>query len=169
MSMGIGGTSSYVSPLYQVQGAQASQVSSGSDSDGDSDGSGSRVHRGHGGGQMQQALLQALQSLGLSVPAQTSGTSAITQQASTGTDSDGDSDGSTSASSGIKRRHAEVHAGAVSSHQERFALGSRRSGCNWLNDQPAVQFRQRPECLNFPGRQRKRTNRFAECLYAIEF
>ena len=102
MSMSIGGTSSYVSPLYQTQGAQTSQVTSSTDSDGDGDGSGNQVRRGHGGGQMQQALMQALQSLGLSVPEQPSGSSATTQPAYSSTDSDGDSDSSTSAPSGIK-------------------------------------------------------------------
>jgi hypothetical protein len=73
MGISIGGSSSYLSPLNQVQGAQTSQVSGTSDSDGDGDGSGSRVHRGKSGGQMQQALMQAFQSLGLTPPAQPTG------------------------------------------------------------------------------------------------
>lgn len=76
--------------VYQpssVQSASASQVNRGGDPDGDGDGG--RVHHGHGrGGQMHQAMMQALQSMGLSLPQQGSNGS------SNASDSDGDNDGS---------------------------------------------------------------------------
>src|SRR5450830_719766 len=87
----------YVPPSSLIQTTQALQQPAVSDSDGDGDGSGgARVHKGGRGGQMQQAMLQALQSLGMSLPQQTS-TAASSQTASGSTDADGDTDGSTSA------------------------------------------------------------------------
>ena len=65
-------------------------------------------HHGHGHGQMQNALAQALQSLGLTLPAGTTGASPTGASATTGstaqsgTDSDGDSDGSGSAPTKIQ-------------------------------------------------------------------
>jgi hypothetical protein len=94
----------YVPPSRSTQGVQSTQRGGG-DSDGDGDG-GQKVRKsgggGHGHGQMQNVLMQALQSLGLSAPAGTSSTSSTTassgtSQSSSSTDSDGDSDGSTSA------------------------------------------------------------------------
>jgi hypothetical protein len=54
---------------------------------------------------MQQAMMQALQSLGLAVPGQPQATSGSspTSPSSTSTDSDGDSDGSTAATGSIKK------------------------------------------------------------------
>jgi len=123
--MSISGISSgYVAPATLTQGVQSSsQVSSASDPDGDGDGGAKRTHKSHGaGGQMRNALMQALQSLGLSMPTQassttptsstssTTGTSAITPTSGTtmnptigATDNDGDSDGSTSATSNVKK------------------------------------------------------------------
>ena len=71
-----------------LQGSQASQTVRASDSDGDGDGDGGRVHKSHkshgGGGQMQQALLQALQNLGLApVSAASQGPSTTSTSAST--------------------------------------------------------------------------------------
>ena len=63
-------TSGYVAPSSLIQSGKSPRVNSGTDSDGDGDGGGRRVHKGHGGGQMQQAMMQALQSLGLAVPGQ---------------------------------------------------------------------------------------------------
>jgi hypothetical protein len=95
----------YVPPSRLTQGVQSPQ-GGGADSDGDGDG-GQNVRKsgGHGHGQMQNALMQALQILGLAAPtspaapsstSSTTGTSGTTQSSSA-TDSDGDSDGSTSA------------------------------------------------------------------------
>ena len=100
--MNITSVSSYVPPLAGIQPAQASPVNSTSDPDGDGDG-GVRVRKAHGGGgQMHQALTQALQSLGLSMP-QGSSTTTSASQTPGSTDSDGDSDGSTSATGGVKQ------------------------------------------------------------------
>jgi len=124
--MSISGISSpsYVAPAPLTQGAQSSsQVSGASDPDGDGHGGGKRAHKSHGaGGQMQSALMQALQSMGLSMPQQTSGTTATSSTSSTtatsaiaaaagtttnpttgATDSDRDSDGSTSATNSVKK------------------------------------------------------------------
>lgn len=114
--MSISGISStnYVAPSPLTQGVKSSsQVSSASDTDGDGDAGGKRAHKSHGaGGQMQNALMQALQSMGLSMPL-ISGTTATGSTASTTgtttsqitgvTDSDGDSDGSSSATSSVKK------------------------------------------------------------------
>jgi len=98
MSLSITSSSNYIPPSSLVQPNQTSQVANGSDPDGDGDGG--RVHKGHGGGHMQQALTQALQSLGLSVPQPTSTQPSSTSSSST--DSDGDSDGSTSGVGNVK-------------------------------------------------------------------
>ena len=102
MSMSINGNSIAISPSVSSPGVQGSQVNKASDPDGDGDGGGHRVHKSRGGGgQMHQAMMQALQSLGLSMPQPASGSNAA-NQTSGSTDSDGDKDGSTSATSGIK-------------------------------------------------------------------
>lgn len=97
-------SSIYVAPSTNLQSTQAVQRG-GSDSDGDSDG-GQKVKKsgGHGHGQMQNVLMQALQSLGLggSTPASSTASSTATSASSQNTDSDGDSDGSTSATSSTK-------------------------------------------------------------------
>ena len=99
----------FVTPSNQTQGVQQTS-GAGGDSDGDGDG-GQKVHRSgghrHGQGSLQNALMQALQSLGLSAPAGTTGTQSTTGTGSTpqsagATDSDGDSDGTTSAASSTK-------------------------------------------------------------------
>jgi hypothetical protein len=119
MSISSLSSSIYVAPSALTQNIQSSsQVNSNTDQDGDGDGGVRRAHKG-GGGQMQNALMQALQSLGFSIPQPTASTSATT--ATTGTsavsatsstsssagataiDGDGDSDGSTSATSSIKK------------------------------------------------------------------
>lgn len=101
--MSINGVSSsnYIAPSMVISGTQNSQVNSGSDPDGDGDG-GVKKSRGHG--QMQAALMQALQSLGLSPTGTTTSTSGTnsTSQNSSSADSDGDTDGSTSATGSVK-------------------------------------------------------------------
>jgi hypothetical protein len=79
------------------------------DSDGDGDGGVKKSGGHHGGhGQMQNALAQALQSLGLTLPSGTAAASATGSPSTTvgsaqsGTDNDGDSDGSTSAPNKIQ-------------------------------------------------------------------
>jgi hypothetical protein len=118
----ISSSTTYVAPAPLTQGTQStSQISGSIDSDGDSDGSGGgggRAHRTHGGGQMQNALMQALQSLGLSMPQNSvsgassgSGTTAAAGTSATTTpstaigaiDSDGDSDGSSSSTGNVKK------------------------------------------------------------------
>jgi len=101
-------SSNYVQPSTALQGSQSVQ-GSGSDPDGDA---GQSVKRhgghGHGGGQMQDALAQALQSLGLTAASGTTATTGSTSTTGTSStasaDSDGDSDGSgsTSATGNIK-------------------------------------------------------------------
>jgi hypothetical protein len=67
--MNISGISSSVSTAASLQGAQAVPVGKTSDPDGDGDGGDGRVRKSHGGGgHVHQALMQALQSLGLTVP-----------------------------------------------------------------------------------------------------
>jgi hypothetical protein len=100
-------SSNYVAPAPLTQSIQPSQVSSTSDPDGDGDGGGARKAR-RGGGQMQNALMQALQSLGLSMPQQPTGTTASAGSTSTGqisgaTDNDGDAAGSTAAAGSVKK------------------------------------------------------------------
>jgi hypothetical protein len=92
-------SSIYVPPSSKLQGAQSAQ-GNGSDPDGDGDG-GQKVkrHGGQGHGQMQNVLMQALQSLGLG------GATGTTESRTTGTsgssaDSDGDTDGSGTAATG---------------------------------------------------------------------
>lgn len=99
-------SSIYVPPSALTQTAQSAQVNGASDPDGDGDGGGHRAHRSRGaGGQMQNALMQALQSMGFSMPQPTTATAATasTSQSGAATDSDGDTDGSTSATSSIKK------------------------------------------------------------------
>ncbi len=92
--MNISATSSFVAPLTSSQGFQPPQVDNASDPDG-----GGHAHRAHGGGgHMRQAVMQALQSLGLTPPQDASGSSA-----STSTSAGGDSSGSTSATTGVKQ------------------------------------------------------------------
>lgn len=102
----------YVPPSGQTQGTQGVQGASDPDDDGDG---GQRVqgsdHHGHGKGRgagpMQDAIMQALQSLGLNTtpaPATSNTTTAAsgTTTQGSGTDSDGDDDGSTSAAGNVK-------------------------------------------------------------------
>ena len=67
--MTIGSISNQVAPAPLAQSTPSAQVRGGSDPDGDGDGAGHghrHAHRSHGGGgRMQQALMQALQSLSL--------------------------------------------------------------------------------------------------------
>jgi hypothetical protein len=100
------GSALYVTPTSSTQSTSVSQVNGAADPDGDGDGGGGggRVHKSHGGGgQVEQALLQALQSLGISVPQAggASSTSAANSTATAGqTDSDGDNDGSSATGAG---------------------------------------------------------------------
>ena len=100
--MNISATSSLLSPLATTAGVQPTSVGSTSDPNGDGDGNGGRVHHSHRGGQMRQALMQALQSLGLSMPQATTGASASTQT-SASAEGDGDADGSTAATGNVKQ------------------------------------------------------------------
>jgi hypothetical protein len=75
----------------------------GADADGDNDGGGaSRLGKGRGqGGQIQQAIVQAFQSLGLNMPAQVN--SAAASNASAGsTNSDGNAQGSAADASSVQ-------------------------------------------------------------------
>lgn len=90
--MNISATSSIVAPLSSSQGLQPPRVNNASDPDG------GHAHRAHGGGHMRQAVMQALQSLGLTPPQDASGSSA-----STSTGAGSDSSGSTSATTGVKQ------------------------------------------------------------------
>lgn len=79
--MNISSISSAVPTITSTSGVQASPVAK--DSDGDGDGSGGRrVHSSHSGGHMHQALMQALQSLGLNMP-QSSGATGSASAAGT--------------------------------------------------------------------------------------
>ena len=145
--MSISGISSsnYVAPAALTQGA--SQVSGASDPDGDGDGGGHRSHKARGaGGQMQNALMQALQSLGLSAPQQTAATTATTAaaatgQTSTGSDSDGDNDGSTSATSSVKKDMRQfMHALFQAAKSENASSTSGTSGSGATSTDPKSNF-----------------------------
>jgi hypothetical protein len=69
--MNISGTSNSIASLSAVQGLQPQQVGSAAADDGSTP----RPHKMHGGGQMRQAVGQALQSLGLTPPASPSAAS----------------------------------------------------------------------------------------------
>lgn len=129
--MNISGISSNVTPPAGTQGVQTSQVNNASDPDGDGDGgSGGRVHKSHGGGgQMQQAMLQALQSLGLSMPQQANGSTSASQTSGS-TDSDGDSDGSTSATSGVKNDMRQLMHALFQAVKGETASGTSSTGSN---------------------------------------
>jgi hypothetical protein len=100
-SMNISSTSSSISSLAATQVLQTQQVGTAADPDGSSTGG---PHRMHGGGQLLQAMMQALQSLGLTPPAGTSATSASgTASTSTSIGSSSDSTGSTSATSTVQQ------------------------------------------------------------------
>ena len=133
----------YVSPSSALQSTQASsQLSSGSDPDGDGDG-GQKVkrHGGHGHGQMQAALMQALQSLGLT--GGTAGPSAGTPSSSSSqsaTDSDGDADGSTSTTGALKsdmRQFMQALFQAVKSEGASATTGTQASNTASGNDPKA--------------------------------
>lgn len=100
-------SSSYVSPLSSIQSTSSGNAV-GSSADPDGDGDGGRPHRAHrGGGHMQQAMAQAFQSLGLSLPQNDS----TKPSAAGATDSDADSDGSTSGVSNVRQdMHQFTHA-----------------------------------------------------------
>lgn len=100
--MNIRATSSYVPPFRGTPGVPPAQVGGAADSDGDAGGA-KRVHKSHGGGgHMPQALAQALQSLGLTLP-QGTGSAASSDPGAATTDSDGDSDASISTTGGVKQ------------------------------------------------------------------
>jgi hypothetical protein len=136
-------SSNYVAPAVLTQGS--SQVSGASDPDGD--GGGHRSHKARGaGGQMQNVLMQALQSLGLTVPQQTTATTATTAtastgQTSTGADSDGDSDGSTSATSSVKKDMRQfMHALFQAVKSENASSTSGTSGAGATSTDPKSNF-----------------------------
>jgi hypothetical protein len=114
-SIGSASSSNYLSSLSSVQSSQP-VVNSSSDPDGDGDGGGSgKVHKSrHGGGQLAQQLMQALQSLGVAMPQQPGAANAA-PNASGSKDGDSDDDGSAtssaSASGNIKHDlHQVMHA-----------------------------------------------------------
>ena len=76
-------SSPYINRSSFVKSANAVQGTGGGDADGDGDGRGRRAQGGGPAGGMGQALLQALQSLGLTPPAATS-TPATTPTTATG-------------------------------------------------------------------------------------
>jgi hypothetical protein len=127
----------YVAPSTLTQSLQpSSQVNSKTDQDEAGNGA---VHRGHkgghkgGGGQVKDALMQALQSMGLSMPQPTTGASAVTATSgttsSTGAiDSDGDSDGSTSATSSVKKDMGQFMHALFQAVKNEAAAGSSTAG-----------------------------------------
>jgi hypothetical protein len=136
-------SSNYVAPVALTQGS--SQISGASDPDGD--GGGHRSHKARGaGGQMQNVLLQALQSLGLSMPQQSSATTVTTAasstgQTSSGTDSDGDNDGSTSATSSVKKDMRQfMHALFPAVKSENASSTSGGSGTGTSSTDPKSNF-----------------------------
>jgi hypothetical protein len=141
MSIGSISSSNYVAPAALTQ---SSQVSGASDPDGDGDGGGHRSHKSRGaGGQMQNALMQALQSLGLSMPQQGSATTgtASTGQTSTSTDSDGYQDGSTSATSSVKKDLRQfMHALFQAVKSETTSATSSSSGTGSTSTDPKSSF-----------------------------
>jgi hypothetical protein len=120
--MNITGSLTQVSTPSATQNLQSSHASRGArrDGDGDDDSAG-HAQRSHGGGQVRQALIQALQSLGLTLPQRIGGNAPATATAAAApsttapagqaapvntataagqtaaTDDDGDTDGSNSA------------------------------------------------------------------------
>lgn len=85
--MNISGTSNSISSCAALPGLQPQQVTGTADS---ADGGTSRPHRAHGGGHMRQAVTQALQSLGLSLPS-TGATGATSSASSDASSSDSSS------------------------------------------------------------------------------
>jgi hypothetical protein len=126
--MSISGVSSSILPIAQPQGVQTAQVNGKSDPDGDGD-DGGRIHKSHGGGgHMRQALTQALQSLGLSMP-QGAGGAGSPSQVPGAADGDADSGGSTSAANALKNdmrqfMHALFQAVKGSTSTDPSAAGS---------------------------------------------
>ena len=94
--MNISGTSNSISSFSALQSLQPQPVVGDADP---ADAGTSRPHRAHGGGHMRQAVTQALQSLGLSMPS-TNSTSATSSTSSDGSSSDSSS---TSATSGVQQ------------------------------------------------------------------
>jgi hypothetical protein len=94
--MNISSTSNSIASLASIQGPQPPQVGGAADAD---DGGGARPHKMHGGGHMRQAVMQALQSLGLTPPQGTSASGAT----STSTAGSGGSSDSSSATGGIQQ------------------------------------------------------------------
>jgi hypothetical protein len=94
--MNISGTSNSISSCGALSGLQSQQVAGAADSDNDGT---SRPHHAHGGGHghMRQAVAQALQSLGLSMP----NASAATTPSTSGDAGSSDS-GSQSATSQVR-------------------------------------------------------------------
>jgi hypothetical protein len=93
--MNISGTSNSISSCGALPGLQSQRASGAADSDDDGT---SRPHRAHGGGHMRQAVAQALQSLGLSMP----NASATTTAPSTSNDAGSSDSSSTSATSQVR-------------------------------------------------------------------
>lgn len=100
----------HVASAALTQGVRSSsRVAGAPDPDGDGDGGGPRAPQSRGAGvQMHHALAQALQSLGLSMPQQTSGKTATSGATSVNQTTgalvdDGDSDGSRSVTGSAKK------------------------------------------------------------------
>ena len=112
--MNISTVSGFNTPLSATSRSQLAQSAGSADTDGDGDGG--RVHRARAGrGQAMDALMQALQALGLPVAQGTSvqatAGAASAGQAAGSPDGDGDSDGSAQSASSLKQDlHQFMHA-----------------------------------------------------------
>ena len=125
--MNITATSSYVPPLQGTSGVQPASIGAAADADGGA-GDAKHVHKSHGGGgQMRQALAQALQSPGLAMP-QSAGGSTPANAASGSTDADGDSDSSTSATGGVKQDMRQFMHALFQAVKGETAAGASSSG-----------------------------------------
>lgn len=128
----------YVPPSSLIQTTQALQQPAVSNAGGDGDG-GARVHRGGRGGQMQQAMLQALQSLGLSLPQQTA-TAGSAQTASGSPDNDGDTDGSTSATGNVKNDLRQFMHALFQAVKKESSTASAAAGTTGSSNDPKTNF-----------------------------
>jgi len=130
MSMAISGTSNYVAPAALTQSVQSPPANSASDPGGEG---GGRVHKSRGGGgQMHNAMMQALQSLGLSMAQQTTGATSANPTLGS-TDSDGDSDGSASTTSSVKNDMRQLMHALFQAVKGETASGTSGTGSNPAN------------------------------------
>jgi len=127
-------SSSQTLPITSTPPLRPSQAAQGTDQDGDS-GVG-RVHQGHRGqgGQMRNAMIQAFQSLGLSLPSQGGNTPTNSAKSS----NDGDADDGVSATGNIKKDMRQfMHAlfQAVRSEQSSSSATTSSAVSNATNQQ----------------------------------